>query len=176
MNRARRRPLRLRRRRDGSAAVEFGIVALPFFFMMFAVLELGLVFVVDSVLENAVVETGRLVRTGQASQQNFSEAAFKTRMCERMSIFASDCQARVTVDVRVIPQFSNTGAPDPMASGEFTTESLTYANGQPGSLMLVRAWYRQPLLTPLLSQGLSRLNNGTAMLTATTAFRNEPFQ
>ena len=30
------------------------------------------------------------------------------------------------------------------------------------------------LLTTFLAQGLSRMNDGTAMLTATTAFRNEP--
>ena len=35
--------------------------------MLFAVLEMALIFTVDSVLDNAAVETGRLVRTGQAT-------------------------------------------------------------------------------------------------------------
>ncbi|MDI1327042.1 MAG: pilus assembly protein [Brevundimonas sp.] len=164
---------RLLAERDGSAAVEFGMVALPFFMMMFAILELGLVFVTDSVLENAAIETGRLIRTGQASAQNMTAAQFKTSLCSRMSIFASDCDARASVDVRVIPQFAVT-PPDPMAGGTFDTGSLTYANGNPGDLILVRVWYRQPLLTTFLGQGLSRLSDGAAMLTATTAFRNEP--
>jgi Flp pilus assembly protein TadG len=159
--------------RDGSAAVEFGMVALPFCLMMFAILELGLVFVTDSVLENAAIETGRLIRTGQASAQSMTAAQFKTSLCGRMSIFAPDCATRATVDVRVIPQFAVT-PPDPMAGGTFDTAALTYANGNPGDLILVRVWYRQPLVTTFLAQGLSRLNNGSAMLTATTAFRNEP--
>ena len=44
----------------------------------------------------------------------------------------------------------------------------------PGDLILVRVWYRHPLLTTFLSQGLSNVGDRTAMLTATTAFRNEP--
>ncbi len=164
---------RLLKARDGSAAVEFGMVALPFCLMMFAILELGLVFVTDSVLENAAIETGRLIRTGQASAQGMTAAQFKTSLCGRMSIFAPDCATRATVDVRVIPQFA-TVPPDPMAGGTFNAGSLTYSNGVPGDLILVRVWYRQPLLTTFLAQGLSRLGDGTAMLTATTAFRNEP--
>lgn len=159
--------------RGGSAAVEFGMVALPFCLMMFAILELGLVFVTDSVLENATIETGRLVRTGQASAQNMTAVQFKNSLCGRMSIFGPDCDARATVDVRVIPQFATT-PPDPMAAGTFNAAVLTYSNGNPGDLILVRVWYRQPLLTTFLAQGLSRLNDGAAMLTSTTAFRNEP--
>jgi Flp pilus assembly protein TadG len=150
------------------------MVALPFCLMMFAILELGLVFVTDSVLENATIETGRLVRTGQASAQGMTAAQFKTALCARMSVFSADCSTRATVDVREIPQF-NTAPPDPMAGGTFSESGLTYSNGQPGSLMLVRVWYKQPLLTTFMSQGLSRLNDGTIRMTATTAFRNEPF-
>lgn len=164
---------RLLRAREGSAAVEFGMVALPFCLMIFAILELGLVFVTDSVLENATIETGRLVRTGQASAQSMTAEQFKTSLCGRMSIFAGDCATRASVDVREIPQFAIT-PPDPTASGTFDADSLTYTVGDPGDLILVRVWYRQPLLTTFMAQGLSRLNDGAALLTATTAFRNEP--
>lgn len=163
----------LLRASDGSAAVEFGMVALPFILMVFAILEIGIVFVTDSVLENATIETGRLVRTGQASAQSMTAATFKTSLCGRMSIFSADCASRATVDVRVIPQFATT-PPDPMSGGTFNDGVLTYSNGVPGDLVLVRVWYRQPLLTTFLGQGLSRMNDGAAMLTATTAFRNEP--
>ena len=171
--RSRKFAARFLRARDGSAAVEFGMLALPFIFMIFAILELGLVFVIDSVLENAAIETGRLVRTGQASASGMTREQFKTSLCSRMSIFSADCATRATVDVRRIPQFANI-PPDPLAGGTFDTGSLTYSNGAPGDLMVVRVWYRQPLLTTFLAQALSRLNDGAAMLTVTTAFRNEP--
>ena len=164
---------RLLRAREGSAAVEFGMVALPFCLMLYAILELGLVFVTDSVLENATIETGRLVRTGQADAQGMTAEAFKTALCSRMSIFEGDCAERATVDVREIPQFAVT-PPDPTASGVFSGADLTYTNGDPGDLILVRVWYRQPLITTFMAQGLSRLDDGATLLTATTAFRNEP--
>jgi Flp pilus assembly protein TadG len=165
---------RPRRAREGSAAVEFAMIGLPFMFMLFAIAEIAFVFVLDSALENAVIETGRLVRTGQAEAANMTPATFKDRMCQRMTIFASGCQSKVHVDVREIPQFSAPTLPDPLAGGGFATAGLGYENGDPGSLMLVRAWYRHTLFTPFLAQGLAR-SGADSWLMATTAFRNEPW-
>jgi Flp pilus assembly protein TadG len=165
-----------RQGRDGQAAVEFAMVAAPFFFMLFAILELGLVFVTDSIVENAILETGRLVRTGQAQNANMTAEEFKENLCERMSIFAADCDERATIDVRVLDQFRDANPPDPMADGEsFDDSQLLFDAGAPGSLILIRVWYEQPLLTPFLSQGLSRLDDGKIVMTATTTFRNEPY-
>lgn len=171
----RKRPLRrgLVRAEDGASAVEFALIALPFCFMLFAIIEVAMVFALDSVLENATMETGRLVRTGQASAQGMTAAQFKAELCRRMTVFEGDCNTRATIDVRVIPQF-NTTPPDPASGSSFDSSGLGYTNGQPRSLMLVRVWYRHPLFTTFLSQGLSRMGDGTALLTATTAFRNEP--
>ena len=149
------------------------MIGVPFVMMMFAILELGLIFVLYSVLENATLETGRLIRTGQAAQQGMTtDTAFKTAMCSRMSIFRADCMTRATVDVREVPDFEAPG--DPISGKIFDKGSLGYSNGQPGSLMLVRVWYSQPLLTTYLAQGLSRMGDGASLLTTTTAFRNEP--
>jgi Flp pilus assembly protein TadG len=161
------------RAQDGSTAVEFAFVVFPFCFMVFSILEVALIFTVNSVLENATIETGRLVRTGQASAANMGAVEFKNRLCSRMSIFAGDCAERASIDVRVIPQF-DAEPPDPTNGGEFDPSGLTYANGLPGDLILVRVWYKHPLVTAFLAQGLSRLPDGTTLLMATTAFRNEP--
>lgn len=152
------------------------MVAFPFFFMMFAILEIGLVFVTDSMLANASMQAGRLVRTGQAANSQLTAAQFKTKFCEQMTLFAADCESRTTVDVREIPQFRNQTPPDPTASGTtFDDSKLTFQPGKPGSLMLIRIWYRQPLFTPFMAQALSKLNDGNVIMTATTTFRNEPY-
>ncbi|WP_298159376.1 TadE/TadG family type IV pilus assembly protein [Brevundimonas sp.] len=165
-----------RPRREGAAAVEFAMVAAPFFFMIFAVLELGLVFLIDSTLENAVLSASRLVRTGQADTGNISAAQFKTALCAEMSAFQGDCASRAQVDVRVMPQFTD-GIPDsPISNGVFNTGDLDYDRGQPGDLMLVRVWYTQPLVTPFMQQAMSRLNSGDAVISVATAFRNEPYR
>jgi len=168
--------VRTRSARSGSSAVEFAFVGLPFFFMLFAIMEIGLIFVTDSILDNATSNAARLVRTGQATGSSMTGAQFKTELCSRMSIFSGDCAAKATVDVRALPQFRNANPPDPIANGtSFDASGLTYISGQPGDLMLVRVWYEHPLITPFLAQAISQLDDGKTLIVATTAFRNEPF-
>jgi len=164
-----------RPRREGAAALEFAIVATPFFFLIFAVMELALVFVVDSVLENATLNASRLVRTGQADHENISADAFRSSLCADMGVLSANCESRTDIDVRVIPQFRAAPPPDPIVDGVLDESTLTYLPGDPGSLVLIRVWYSQPLVTPFLSSALSRLNSGDAVLSIATAFRNEPY-
>lgn len=150
------------------------MVILPFSLMMFALMELGVVFVLDSVLANATIQSGRLIRTGQAEAATMTEEQFRDDLCGRMSIFAAQCDERISIDVRVISAF-NSVPPDPMGDGSTFNESqLTYNYGTKNSLVLVRVWYRQPLVTVFLAQALSRLNDGSVRLMSATAFRNEP--
>ncbi|KAF0113370.1 MAG: TadE family protein [Hyphomonadaceae bacterium] len=55
-----------RRKNRGSTAVEFALIATPFVFMIFALIETMLVFFTQTTLEAAVAEESRKIRTGQA--------------------------------------------------------------------------------------------------------------
>lgn len=164
------------RARDGAAAVEFALVALPFMFMLFAILEIALIFTIDSVLDNATVETGRLVRTGQASAMSMTTAdQFKEELCDRMIIFEGPCldPGTTAIDVRIIPQF-DVDLDNPAADGEFAAGETQFTPGGPGNLILVRVWYKQPIITAFLAPGSQELLSGKRILASTTAFRNEP--
>ena len=174
MSRPLKLPARLGRDRRGPAGVVSAFVALPFFLMLFALLDLGLIFTLDAVLENAAIDTGRLVRTGQASAASFDKERFKQELCSRMSIFAGDCEDRAIVDVQPITTFDSPIVADPVTDGALDDGKAAYDGGAPGSLMLVRVWYRQPVFTPFLSQEVEAWKNGHT-LTATTAFQNEPW-
>lgn len=152
------------------------MVGLPFFFMIFAVLELGLVFLIDSTLESAINRASRIVRTGQADMQGITNAQFKTALCSQMTVFENDCQRRADVDVRVMTGFSEEPPQSPIEDGVLVQDNLAYDIGQPGDLILVRVWYSQPLVTPFMSQAVSRLKSGAMLITVTTAFRNEPYR
>lgn len=167
---------RLRRDRDGAAAVEFALIATPFFLMLFAILEIGLVLVLNSVLENAATDASRLVRTGQVQQTRITREQFKDAFCANMSVFSGDCPDRVFIDVRQVAGFTNPGVPDPTSGGTFNPAILTYETGEPGSLMLVRIWYDQPVVSPFLANYLSKAQNGGVLLSTAAAFRNEPYQ
>ncbi len=150
------------------------MVALPFFFLIFAVMQLGLLFVIDAMLENATLQAGRLIRTGQATTRNLSPAQFKTELCSKMSVFSSDCADNATVEVREIAQFRNQTLPDPVVNGQLPS-APPYTNGRTSSLILIRVWYKQPLIAPTMFQAMSRLSSGETILSATTAFRSEPY-
>lgn len=169
------RRLRRRRGREGVAAVEFAMVAIPFFLVIFSILELGIVFIMNAMLETATMDTGRLVRTGQAQAQGFDKDRFKSEFCSRMALFKSDCAKRATVDVRVISHFGVDDLKDPITDDAIDPEKTTYNDGAPNSLVLVRVWYAHPLVTPFLNQSVSRIGKGKVLLTAATAFRNEGF-
>ena len=53
---------RVLRNEDGATAVEFALIAAPFFFLLFAMLEVAAVFFTGTVLENAVLEAARQLR------------------------------------------------------------------------------------------------------------------
>lgn len=157
--------------REGSMVIEFAMLSFPFLFMIYAVLEVGLLFVIDATIENAMAETNRLIRTGQAHASGLSRDQFKEEVCNRMSVIARDCDDRLSLDVRVIPRFSDNDLPGP--SGDTFPEEFQI--GEAGDIVVIRAWYRQPLITPFVADALASHSNGQAVLQATAAFRNEPF-
>lgn len=167
---------RFRRARGGAVAVEMALIATPFFMLMFGVLELSLIFLVSSSLENATAQAARTIRTG--SFQNGATptaAAFKTSICNAFGWMQSDCLSNLYVDVRTFSSFSQVTAPQPIQNGVFNPASLTCNPGGPGDIVVVRAYYQWPLIAPLMSQALQQLNSGKTLLTSTATFRNEPY-
>ncbi|MNL05911.1 TadE-like protein [compost metagenome] len=168
---------RLLRAREGSVAVEFVFVAIPFFMLLFAILEVGLILVADAVVETAVTDTGRLVRTGQAQMQAVTKEEMLKKFCSQMSVFAGDCPSRAYMDVRVVNSFSNPlDDTDPMYSGAFDPGLTDFKPGKPGDRIMVRVWYGHPIVTPFLAKALSKSVDGKVLLTTTMAFQNEPYQ
>src|SRR5687768_15437920 len=95
---------RFARNRGGAAAIEFAIVAAPFFALLFAIMETALVFFAGQVLESAVGDAARMIMTGQAQKEGFSEARFKQEICDRAGGMF-DCSSGVAVDVRTYTSF-----------------------------------------------------------------------
>lgn len=169
--------------RDGATAVEFALVAFPLFFMILAILEVAMVFVASTVLEKAVFYSGRKIRTGNHQQTTLSmtgvqsEQEFIDDICKNMSIFSSGCnKTTLFVDVRTPETFSQSGAPNPVkANKTFDDSDLQFNPGESEDIVLVRAFYKWPLMTPVMNKALSSIGDGTAVLTASATFRNEPF-
>ena len=161
---------RFGRARDGATTIEFAFVAIPFLLLIFAIIELGLVFLVSVTLENAVIDTGRTIRTGEVQTSGGTAATFKTAMCAQMSWVGASCSSALSIDVRTFTGFSTTGS----ALSAAKPATPCWDPGGPGSIVLVRAYYNWPLITPLMQTGLQSAG-GKRMIAAASSFSNEPY-
>lgn len=172
-NEGRRRFLfRFRQAERGSAAVEFALVGIPFLMLLLAMLETGIIFFANASIDHTTAQTARLIRTGQAQSGGFDEAAFKQSMCDGLT-FLPDCLTRLHLDVRTFDSFADVNFPPPIEDGELTGNNQ-FQPGSAGDIVLVRAFYEWPVASPVAT-GLSTMSDGSRLLTASTAFRNEPF-
>lgn len=167
---------RFRRDQNGATAVEFAIVSIPFFALMFAILETALMFFSQQALETAVGDAGRLVRTGQAQQQGFDKAAFRSAICSKVfDLF--DCEGGLRIEVRTFPKFSDLDYSPPLndEGNLVDDDELEFDIGEANQIVLVRTFYEYPVYVTGFGNNFSNLANGKYNLSAAAAFRNEPF-
>jgi Flp pilus assembly protein TadG len=164
--------------RTGATAVEFAMVALPFFALLFSIMELGMMFMTSTTIDAATVAAARQIRTGQMQAGGANNAAaFKTLICNGMSwISTSDCNANLSIDVRTFATFSAITVTPPVTNNAIDQTQLTYNAGNACDIVLVRAFYPYSLITPLLEPGLPNLGNSQRLITTAVAFRNENWQ
>lgn len=166
--------------KDGATAIEFALLAIPFFMLLFAILELAIIFFISSTLSHAVSESGRQIRTGNF--QNCGQAAFKTAVCDKMKGLGS-CNQSLRIDVVSEPDFKSIMLPDvpnPPASApgdpKPTIPNGAYDESPAGNPVVVRAvYYHKLLLPPQLTRLENAPGSGTNVISVSTAFRNEPF-
>jgi Flp pilus assembly protein TadG len=161
---------RLARKQDGAAAIEFGAVAFPFVLLIFAILETAMVFFAGQTLETAVADSSRLIMTGQAQTKGFDQAAFKSSVCSRIyGLF--DCENGLFIDVKTYPNFASINLDLPLdANGNFK-DSMNYQAGGAGDIVVVRLFYQWPIYVSMLTN----MSGQKRLLSATLAFRNEPY-
>jgi Flp pilus assembly protein TadG len=176
---------------SGVTAVEFGLLALPFFSILGAILETSLVFLSGQVLESAVQDVSRLIRTGQAQESAMTSEGFKALVCDRTFGLISDCDA-MHVEVAVVDEFGDVDMAPPVSwscgepnVGETEAQAAArcaawtrpegFTPGSGSSVVTVQVYYKWPVIVPFGGLGLSNLPDGRRLMGAATVFRNEPF-
>lgn len=178
------RSLNKKRARRGATAVEFALIATPFMFLIFALVEVMMIFVVQTTLEAAVTEEARKIRTGQAQNVStpITQTQFKANVCNKLYGLAN-CSTRLFVMVQTFASAPGAGIGTPWSDGSLVPGSAAdepYMASSPGDLVIVRGYYVWPLITPGISNALSNYSGGTfgsynRMIVGTSAFRNEPY-
>lgn len=164
-----------RRDQSGAGAVEFGLVAAPFIFLLLAIFEVGLHFLTTLDVEYAVEESARLIRTGQIGNGYLPED-FRAQVCQKVVVLKG-CEDRLKFEVTSYDNFetmtatlnSNDTSPE-----DIDEDNMTFEPGQGGSVVLVRVFFIWEDYSLIPGFKLSNLG-GSKLIQASMAFRNEPF-
>ena len=92
----RRNGRRFSRNERGVTAIEFAMVAPVFFLLLGSIMETGIMLFTEYVIQTSVQDAARLVRTGQAQDDQLSASDFKAKICELAGIVVN-CSSNVTV-------------------------------------------------------------------------------
>jgi pilus assembly protein Flp/PilA len=178
----------------GFAAVEFGMIALPFVLMIVAILEYSYGNFAQSRLDAVVQATAREIMTGFVQSQSvggkpLTAAQFRNQIiCPKLPATMS-C-ADVYVDVQAFDEPANAAAPATTpyanyvnaAKNGLKTPALdnttnAYCVGGAKKYVVLRVAYPTPIVTTALFYPTSTTYKGrtTRLVTSTATFKNEPF-
>jgi Flp pilus assembly protein TadG len=166
---------RLRCDESGSAIVEFSFIAPIFFFLIFVIAETALVFIAERVMDNAVLETARLIRTGQVQSASMSEEDFEEELCSRMSVFVDCSGSDFFLDVQSYDNFASMDLAAPIDADNHFVAPGTFEFGGESDIVVVRAYYQWPTNRIFGRMSLQNLGNGKRLIGSFAAFRNEPY-
>jgi Flp pilus assembly protein TadG len=172
------RPLGLVRRfgreRKGSTAIEFALLAMPFFAIMFAILETSLSFATQQLLANATDRISRDVRTGNLKVADLSGTKLKDRVCGYIALMAPDNCPGLSVDIKNYKEFADVPTAVPWGgAGTINQTGFAVTPGGPGTINHLRVFYLFPVFTDFVRAYSG--SGGKTLLLATATWRNEPF-
>ena len=148
--------------------MEFAIVAVPFLALVLGMLEVGLIFWAGYELDNATLTASRLIRTGQAQTNNYTQADLVTQICNNVSIL-SNCTGTLQLTVQSFPSFNCVANPTQTGCNPPSNFSL----GGSTQIELVTSSYEWPLFNFATVALLSNLPDGNRLIQSTAVFKNE---
>jgi Flp pilus assembly protein TadG len=159
--------------RKGSAAIEFAILALPFFVVIFAIAEIAVMYFVDSGLDAALHKTVRQVRVGVAKSGSWDSNKFKDVLCSELS-YSFGCATKIKVRATVITDMSSVSRISGINGGTLNVTE-DFSLGDSGNYVLVQAFLPWDPTFKLYAISSDRLSDGSYVLSAAELIKNEPF-
>ncbi len=163
--------------RKGSTAIEFSALALPFSFLVFAILESCVSFAAQELMANASDNLARQIRTGQLKAADLNETTVKAKICDSLKIIvANDCPG-LAVDLREFATYDAASKVRIKFTSDHDVDTSDFDVTPGGSLTInmLRVFYRWPVMTDMMRSAMSNLPDGKTLLFTTTTWRNEPF-
>ena len=178
-------PLRFLRHRKGSAAVEFGLIALASLELLTESMQAGLYFYTSAGLERATWKASRQILTGSVSGQGLTATQFRSNvMCPAISAMSLSCSNLITNVQTVSEGVSPNGfyslvnaTQTALTHPTLDNTQTSYCIGTDGSYVFVQVLYAMPVFSPFWRAFATSFNGSPSYIVqSTAAFRNEPFQ
>ncbi len=188
---------KLARSSDGAAAIEFAILAVPYFLIVFAIIETFVAFAAEQLVTNAVNTLGRELRTGQItynlnrSTTDMDITKFRRAFCEEVNIMIQCSEEEIAtpnklyIDARTFTSFAAIPKTIPRKStaaySDIDPTSFKFTPGGPSSINMLRAYYRWQVITDLVRPFITTIRPADGsmpsdfLIVATTAFQNENY-
>lgn len=142
-------------RQSGQSVVEFALISMLLFMLMFGLMDFGRLFFTQMTLQHAVREAGRFAVTGNKLPDPNNPPQMLSRVA---SIQETARKSAAGLDISNISVTSAAGGAN--------------SAGGPGDAVTVSLTTTLRLLTPLIAQ---LFTNGEHTFTVKTTFKNEPF-
>ncbi|PQA72591.1 TadE/TadG family type IV pilus assembly protein [Brucella oryzae] len=162
---------------NGAVAVEFALLIVPFFIIIFATIEVGVSFAARQVISNATETVARkLQMTGKIGDVPISVEALRTELCQQMQFMVAAGCPNLSFNLGTYEGFDKVPTDGLLdEAGRLTWAGITGKSGTStiNQLNVVYAW---PVLTNILYLVKSpHAAGGTMPLFATLTWQNEPF-
>jgi Flp pilus assembly protein TadG len=157
-----------RRAEDGTTAIEFGLLAMPFFLLMFVIVELGMILFTQNAIQFGVEESSRILRT--AGRGTMTGEQFREIICNRAAVVI-DCNESLGLSVTSARRFADVAHPGiaDIQPGDVSA----FTPGTAGDAVVVIATYDWAFIS-LFMRPLANLANPNARrLHGIATFRTE---
>jgi len=155
----------------GANAVEFALLALPFFGLFLGVIQLGVIFLANQSLDSAVNSIAREIRTGQIRSGGTGIGEFRTSLCDNNPIIIG-CEEVLEVSVQAFTSIADTTTAT-LYVDNFPIITNDYDTGNGGDVVVINA----AVSIPIVGGSLFGVGDGSGRtrLTASFVFTNENF-
>ncbi len=186
---------------EGVTVIEFAMIAPIFFGLLFMLIETGILFTAQQLLETAVTSASRTVLTGE-TQSGLSSSntgndptgkdAFRDKICDGVSglINVDECKSGLMINMQTFPATTDSAAvKDSLAlplKGDGTPDltKMTCAGfGGGDEYMFIRAFYQYPIYADFGSifgtestwGKIKGSTKGHSLISGTVVMKIEPF-
>lgn len=178
---------RFRKSEEGTATIEFALVSIPFFLVLFAILEQGFTFLAHRLIDAGVYKISREIKTGQirGGPGGMSMSQFRDKLCANPLMLMFKCNDLV-IDVQTLASFDKPAGPPLLPNGKIDQSQLGFDPGGRSTINLVRVYYDWPTVLDWETfgqqfdfTGKKKIegmgSNGYRRIVGSAAFLNEPY-